>query len=162
MHEVEVRRSRRRRKSVQAYREGAKTVVLIPDHFTKAQEQHYVATMLASLDQREKRRRPGDDELMTRAAALSDAYLDGLATPFSVRWVNNQHSRWGSCTVGDRTIRLSDRLQDMPEWVVDYVLVHELAHLLYADHSPRFWAVVNRYPRTERARGFLEGVTHRR
>ena len=67
---------------------------------------------------------------MARAAALSAAHLDGLAVPASVRWVDNQHRRWGSCTPADRSIRLSSRLRSMPEYVVDYVLVHELVHLL--------------------------------
>ncbi|MEO7981809.1 MAG: M48 family metallopeptidase, partial [Sporichthyaceae bacterium] len=51
------------------------------------------------------------------------------------------------------------RLQGMPSWVVDYVLVHELVHLLVPGHGPDFWAHVDRYPRTERARGYLEGVS---
>jgi predicted metal-dependent hydrolase len=75
-----------------------------------------------------------------------------------VRWVGNQQSRWGSCTPGDRTIRLSQRLQDMPAWVVDYVLLHELAHLLEPGHGPAFWALLRGYPQLERARGYLEGV----
>ena len=79
--------------------------------------------------------------------------------PASVRWVTNQNARWGSCTPGDRTIRLSDRLQQMPGWVVDYVLVHELAHLLEAGHTPEFWAWVDRYPRAEKAKGYLEGYS---
>ncbi len=74
-----------------------------------------------------------------------------------MRWVDNQKSRWGSCTPGDRTIRLSARLQGMPQWVVDYVLIHELAHLLESGHDARFWAWVDNYPRAERARGYLEG-----
>ena len=72
-----------------------------------------------------------------------------------MRWVGNQRSRWGSCSPGDRSIRLSARLQGMPTWVVDYVLVHELAHLAVPDHSPAFWRLVDRYPLSERARGFL-------
>ena len=158
---VEVRRSARRRRTVTAYRELGRTVVLIPAAFSPAEERRWVAQMVAKLQTREERRRRslgGDDELMARARALSAAHLDGAAEPASVRWVDNQHRRWGSCTPADRSIRLSSRLRSMPEYVVDYVLVHELAHLLEAGHDERFWALVARYPRAERARGFLEGV----
>ncbi len=54
-------------------------------------------------------------------------------------------------------IRLSSRLQPMPAWVVDYVLVHELAHLLEPGHGREFHRLVERYPQAERAEGFLEG-----
>ncbi len=75
-----------------------------------------------------------------------------------MRWVTNQNTRWGSCTPSEGTIRLSHRLRTMPPWVIDYVLVHELVHLLVPGHGADFWALVARYPRTERAKGFLEGV----
>jgi predicted metal-dependent hydrolase len=158
---VEVRRSARRRRTVTAYREQGRTVVLIPAAFSPAEERRWVAQMVAKLQTREERRRRslgGDDELMSRARALSAAHLDGLAEPASVRWVDNQQRRWGSCTPADRSIRLSSRLRSMPDYVVDYVLVHELVHLLEPGHDERFWALVARYPRAERARGFLEGV----
>ncbi|WP_198598093.1 M48 metallopeptidase family protein [Blastococcus atacamensis] len=158
---VEVRRSPRRRRTVTAYRELGRTVVLIPAAFSPAEEQRWVAQMVAKLRTREERRKRslgGDTELLARARALSAAHLDGLAEPASVRWVENQHRRWGSCTPADRTIRLSGRLRSMPEYVVDYVLVHELVHLLEPSHDERFWSLVARYPRAERARGFLEGV----
>jgi predicted metal-dependent hydrolase len=154
---VEVRRSKRRRRTVAAYREDGKVVVLVPARFTRAEEQRWVSTMLARLERSERRRRPSDEALSERAAALNGQYLDGRATPASVRWVDNQLSRWGSCTPADRTIRLSTRLQGMPPWVVDYVLVHELAHLVEAGHGTAFWSLVDRYPKAERARGFLEG-----
>ena len=154
---VEVRRSKRRRLTVAAYREDGKVVVLVPARFTRAEEQRWVSTMLARLERSERRRRPSDAALTERAAALNERYLDGRATPASVRWVDNQLSRWGSCTPADRTIRLSTRLQGMPPWVVDYVLVHELAHLVEAGHGTAFWSLVDRYPKAERARGFLEG-----
>ena len=157
--EVEVRRSRRRRRTVSAYRDGERIVVLIPATLTKAQEAEWVDTMVARLKKSEARRRPSDGELMARARRLSDEYLGGLAVPLSVRWVGNQRARWGSCTPGDRSIRLSSRLQAMPSWVVDYVLVHELAHLLEQGHDERFWAWVDRYPRAERAKGYLLGYS---
>ena len=155
---VEVRRSRKRRRTVAAYREDDKVVVLVPARFTRAEEKEWVATMLARLERSEKRRRPSDAGLATRAAELGAKYLDGLAEPLQVRWVANQNSRWGSCTPSDRSIRLSTRLQGMPAWVIDYVLVHELAHLLESGHTPEFWSWVDRYPKAERAKGFLEGV----
>ncbi len=158
---IEVRRSARRRRTVTAYRESGRTVVLIPAAFTPAEERRWVAQMVAKLQTREERRRRsmgGDDDLMARARALSEAHLDGAARPASVRWVDNQQRRWGSCTPSDGSIRLSSRLRTMPAYVVDYVLVHELAHLLEAAHDARFWALVARYPQAERARGFLEGV----
>jgi predicted metal-dependent hydrolase len=133
-------------------------VVLIPARLSPAEEREWVATMLDRLERSEKRRRPSDESLTRRAHGLNDKYLGGLARADSVRWVDNQNSRWGSCTPTDRTIRLSRRLQGMPSWVIDYVLVHELAHLLEPGHTPEFWGWVDRYPKAERAKGFLEGV----
>ncbi|MFE2728977.1 M48 family metallopeptidase [Kitasatospora sp. NPDC059327] len=155
---VEVRRSARRSRTVSAYREGDRTVVLIPARMSHAEEQRWVAQMLEKLAAQESRRVLGDDALAARARELSAAYLGDRARPVQVRWVTNQNSRWGSCTPSERTIRLSHRLQGMPEYVVDYVLLHELAHLLVPDHGPAFWALLEAYPRTERARGYLEGV----
>ena len=155
--EVEVRRSKRRRRTVSAYREGDRIIVLIPASLTRRQEAEWVETMVARIQKSEARRRPTDDDLQSRAAALSDEYLGGLAQPVSVRWVQNQRSRWGSCTPGDRTIRLSARLQGMPQWVIDYVLVHELAHLLAPGHDAAFWAWVDRYPQAQKAQGYLLG-----
>ncbi len=156
---VEVRRSRRRSRTVTAYREGGRTIVAIPARFTRAQEREWVRRMLDRLATQEQRRRPSDDQLVRRAAELNQRYLGGRAVPSSVRWSGNQGRRWGSCSVGDGSIRLSDRLRGMPQWVTDYVLLHELAHLLHAGHGPEFWAELEAYPRTERARGFLEGYS---
>ena len=159
MAEVEIRRSTRRKRTVRAYREGDKTIVLMPAHLTRAQEAEHVRDLVARLDRREQRRAPSDEALMQRAHQLSTRWLDGRAVPTSVRWVTNQNSRWGSCTSVDGSIRLSHRLQGMPEEVVDYVLLHELAHLIEANHSKRFWALLSDFPHAERAKGFLEGVS---
>lgn len=155
--EVEVRRSKRRRRTVSAYRDGDRIVVMIPASLSRKEEAEWVERMLTRLEKSEARRRPTDDALLQRALGLSDRYLGGMATPGSVRWVENQQSRWGSCTPGDRTIRLSARLQGMPPWVIDYVLVHELAHLLEPAHDAHFWSWVDRYPHAERAKGYLLG-----
>lgn len=155
---VQVRRSRRRRRSVTAYRNGDVVVVAIPARFTAAQEREWVDRMVARLEAQERRRRPSDAALAHRAETLSDRYLGGLARPSGVRWAANLTTRWGSCTPADATIRVSTRLRGVPAWVLDYVLLHELAHLLEARHGPAFWALLADYPRTERARGFLEGL----
>ncbi|WP_018658135.1 M48 family metallopeptidase [Actinomadura flavalba] len=141
-----------------AYRDGEKVVVMLPSRLSKAEEEQWIETLLHRLAERERRRRPSDADLHARALDLSRRHLGGRAVPASVRWVDNQHARWGSCTPDDRTIRLSTRLRGMPSWVLDYVLVHELAHLLIPGHGPDFWALVGRYPKSERARGYLEGV----
>jgi predicted metal-dependent hydrolase len=156
---VEVRRSSRRRRTVAAYREGDTVVVMMPARFTRAEEREWVETMLARLDKRDRRRQPSDATLARRASELSRRHLDGQVHPSSVRWADNQLARWGSCSVEEGSIRLSRRLEGMPPWVLDYVLMHELCHLLIPGHTPRFWELVERYPRTERARGYLEGVS---
>jgi hypothetical protein len=156
---IEVRRSRKRVRTVTAYREGDTTVVSIPARFTRAQEREWVHRMVTRLAAQESRRRPSDDQLASRAAELSARYLGGAARPSSVTWSSKQGRRWGSCTPLDGTIRISTRVRGMPRWVLDYVLLHELAHLLQPGHGPAFWALVEAYPRTERARGFLEGVS---
>jgi predicted metal-dependent hydrolase len=156
---VEVRRSTRRRRTVSAYREGDRIVVLLPARLSRREEAEWVETMVARVERAEARRRPSDDDLMRRARGLSDTWLEGRAVPATVRWVDNQRSRWGSCTPVDRSIRLSSRLREMPGWVVDYVLVHELAHLLEAGHNARFWSWVDRYPQAERAKAWLDGYS---
>lgn len=164
---VEVRRSARRRRTVAAFWENGTAVVAIPAHFSGAQEREWVHRMLEKL-RLQGTRRPGDAgrrragndaELAARAAALSAQYLGGRAAPTSVRWVTNQNSRWGSATPSEGTIRLSHKLRPMPQWVIDYVLLHELAHLLVAAHNAAFWRLLAAYPETDRAKAFLEGVS---
>ena len=155
-----MRRSRRRKRTVSAYRRDGKVIVMIPDRFTRAEEAEWVTTMLDRLERSDKRRRRTDDQLMRRAREMCRDYLHDKVEPASVRWVDNMTTRWASCTTSTGEIRLSDRLQTMPAWVVDYVLLHELAHLIEPTHNKRFWHWVERYPRSERARGFLDGVVH--
>ena len=132
-------------------------VLLIPAKMSRAEERRWVLVMAARLAVREKRTRPSDALLLERAEALSARFFGGRAQPSSVRWATNQHGRWGSCTVDDRSIRISTRARGMPGYVLDYVLLHELAHLLVPGHGPDFWAELAGYPKLERARGFLDG-----
>src|SRR3954462_10983525 len=155
---VDVVRSARRRRTISAHRVGDRIVVHVPGRMSRAEESQWVERMARRVLAGEQRSRRSDTELLARARALSARFLDGRARPASVRWVDNQTSRWGSCTPEDASIRLSRRLVGMPDYVVDYVLLHELAHLLVPGHGPQFWAELSGYPRLERARGYLEGV----
>ena len=161
---VEVRRSTRRQCTVSAYREGSRIVVLIPARFSRHEELRWVDEMVAKVAAREsveriRGPRGSDAGLLRRCAELSSRYLEGRARPASVRWVGTMRTRWGSCTPVDRSVRVSVRLRELPSWVLDYVLLHELAHLLVPGHGPDFWALVGRFPRAERARGYLDGVS---
>ena len=155
---VEIRTSTRRRRTVTAYREGDRTIVLVPARMSKRDREQYAAELVERLQRRETRARRSDTDLVTRSRQLSRRWLGGRATPTSVRWVTNQNTRWGSCTPVDGTIRLSDRMQGMPPYVIDAVLLHELAHLVHADHSPEFWALLEPFPDHERAKSYLDGV----
>ncbi|MGH3434058.1 MAG: M48 metallopeptidase family protein [Thermocrispum sp.] len=159
---VEVRRSARRKRTVSAYLDGDTMIVQIPARMTRAEERHWVAEMerklLRNASGRSSPARQSDAALMDRCQDLSTRYLDGRAQPASVRWVPPMRTRWASCTPVEGTIRVSHRLRDVPAWVLDYVLVHELAHLQVAGHNAEFWALCARYPRTERAIGYLEGL----
>lgn len=161
---VEVRRSTRRRRTVSAYREGDHIVVLLPARTTRADEARWVEELVGKIVAREQRSAtsgPGrsDTDLLRRARELNRLHLGGRAVPERVRWVGPLRSRWASCTPAERSIRVSERVRAMPSYVLDYVLVHELAHLLEPGHGPRFWDLVAAYPRTERARGYLDGVS---
>lgn len=163
---VDVRRSRRRTRTMTAYRDGDAIVVLLPARMTRADEQRYVPELVAKVLRGERRRRAprGDAELLARARRLAREVFgaESALSPASIRWVSNQGQRWGSCTPATGEIRLSARLQALPAWVVDYVIVHELAHLVEAHHNDRFWALVSRYDKAERARGYLDGYADAR
>ncbi len=147
---VRVIRSARRKKTVSARMVDGELQVRVPAGLEPADERELVDDMVR---RSARRRRSQDIDLDERVRVLTRRH--GLRTPTSIRWVTNQAGRWGSCTPATGEIRISDRLAGFPPWVVDYVIVHELAHLDVAGHGPDFWAIVDRYPRTERARGFL-------
>ncbi|MEO9223937.1 MAG: M48 family metallopeptidase [Acidimicrobiales bacterium] len=147
---VEIVRSARRKKTVQARMEGGVVRLMVPASMRPGEVDHW-ATEMRRRFQRQTIAKGVD--LDKRAMGLARRY--DLPSPASVRWVTNQQHRWGSCTPASGEIRITDRLAGWPHWVLDYVLVHELAHLLHADHSPAFHEVVDRYPKAERAKGFL-------
>ena len=155
---IRIIRSKNRTKTVQARRRGDVIEVLAPARMSDAELQPIIENLVQRIKRKTSAAELSDADLDARAQELNRTYFDGKLTWQSVRWVTNQNVVNGSCTPSKGTIRISHRLASMPPFVLDYVLVHELAHLLEANHGPRFWALVNRYPKTERARGYLMAV----
>jgi predicted metal-dependent hydrolase len=148
--EVTVIRSAKRRKTAQARLVDGVLEVRIPARASRAEERRLVDGF------RRRYQRAGAAEqidLMARARVLARRH--DLPLPTEIRWVSNQAHRWGSCTPSTGVIRISDRMADFPTWVIDHVVVHELAHLVERDHGPAFAALAARYPLAERAEGYL-------
>ncbi len=156
---LEIHRSPRRRRSASARAQGTGVVLRLPAGIEVAEEELLIERLVAKVTGRTRAERMGGDAaLAARAEVLADHYLDGVR-PTEVRWSGRMEQRVGSCSSGSGRIRISRHLASMPRYVLDHVLVHELAHLLVPDHSPAFHELVARHPDTERAKGFLEGFT---
>ena len=155
---IEVRVSKRRKKTAGAHWEGDRIVVVVPVHLRGAERDQMVESLARRLARHRPHLHASDGQLEQRAAALGRRYLDGV-TPSSIRWSTTQKKRWGSCTLETGEIRISERLRVAPDWVLDAVIVHELAHLIEPNHSPRFSELERRYPRRSDADAFLEGYS---
>lgn len=164
VEDYDVRSSTRRTRTMTAFREGGRLVVVVPEHMTARQRRELIPGLVARFLSKEARQRPprADDELTARTLELYRTYVapytEQPEPTIGVRWVSNMSQRWASCTMSTGEIRVSDRLQSLPSWVVDYVLLHEAAHLVEREHSVRFWEIVSGHAESGRARGFLEGV----
>lgn len=156
--DVEVRVSPRRKKTVGAHWEGDRIVVVVPTHVRGADRDRIVAELVERVERHRPNLHASDEELAARASDLGRRYLGGIE-PASIRWSTSQRKRWGSCTLLTREIRISDRLRAAPTWVLDAVVVHELAHLLEPTHSPRFRELERRHPRQAEAELFLQGYS---
>jgi len=157
--EVKIVRSRRRKRTVEARLEAGVLVVQAPATISDAELAPIVEKLKAKVEKKLRRRQqPSDEALEARARELNRRYFDGKLTWRSIRYVANQVKRFGSCSPSYGTLRISRRVEQMPAWVRDYVIVHELAHLAVPNHSRAFWDLVNRYPKSERARGYLIAI----
>ena len=152
---VKVIRSRRRKKTISARMKNGELIIYLPARMSKSEEGYWVERMKSRILNRRKRVPASDEALMKRAQDINKKYFDGRLSIGSIVYSDKQRKRYGSCTTTNGNIRISTKLGTMPAWVLDYVIVHELAHLVHPDHSKDFWSLVNRYPYSERARGFL-------
>jgi hypothetical protein len=154
--QVTIIRSRRRKKTIQTKSGDGRLWIYLPAGMNPKDEQKWIDRMIQRNERWEQKKtvKQSDSWLIHRAGELNKKYFDGTLN-FSIRFVTNQNSRYGSCTSLDKSIRISDRVKTMPSWVQDYIIIHELTHLIYPDHSKKFWETVNRYRYAERAKGYL-------
>lgn len=154
--QVTIVRSTRRKRTIQTKYADGHLWIYLPAGMSPAVEKKWIDRMIERNQRREQKHRvkQSDTWFLQRAEKLNQTYFAG-ALEFSITFVTNQNSRFGSCTAVDRTIRISDKVKTMPLWVQDYIIIHELAHLLFPDHSKKFWEKVNQYKYAERAKGYL-------
>ncbi len=161
---VTVRRDKRLKKSSRwSWGADGSILLRIPYFLPKKRVGNLLDQIAAQLEKENKlASRRTDAELQLRAERINQRYFKGKVQWRAIRWVSNMQQRLGSCTQGGPTdghIRISDKIKNWPDWVIDYVIAHELVHRIYPNHSDAFWETVTQaYPLTERARGFIQGA----
>ncbi len=157
---IQINRSNRRKKTIEGKIKDNTLHIYLPEGLSKKQEQRYITTIENQIKKKEQRHNLNTNGHLTeRAEMLNEKYFDGQLD-FTIRFVTNQNKKYGSCTPSTKTIRLSHRIADYPQFVQDYLIVHELAHLIHPNHSKAFWDIVDDYPLVERAKGFLYAVEY--
>jgi predicted metal-dependent hydrolase len=163
--EVEISHDGRLRTRIHWEVRGSQVRIRVPRGMAGKELDRHVAEIVARVKrQRAQSRGRADQDLEALARQINRSYFGGEIRWNSIRWVSNMHKRLGSCSTGGATdgdIRISDSIRGWPQWVIDYLVAHELAHCKVPGHGLEFWALVSRYPKTERARGFLLGVAFR-
>lgn len=156
--EIVVIRSTRRKRNIAAYRQGGQIIVSIPARLSKADERAVVPEMVAKIRASEATRSIDESVLSTRTINLLALWAPEITErPTSVTWKGAMNERWGSCTSVDGTIRISQRLETVPDYVLDFVLFHEGIHLRFGDHGSQFQEVLARFPQVELAQAYLDG-----
>lgn len=162
--QVDFRRDKRLKKTSRWERRTDGTLLVrVPFRFPRYKVNSLLEQVASQIDKTEALRiKRTDTDLQERAEIINRKYFEGKISWNAIRWVSNMEARLGSCTKGGATdgqIRLSEKIKNWPEWVVDYVIAHELMHRKHSNHSPEFWSDLQAaYPLTERARGFISGI----
>lgn len=157
---VEVIRSKKRKKTVQAKVVKNTLLIYLPAGLKQSEESRWIRKMKQQIERKQRKQALNStNQLQQRAEYINNKYFDGKLD-FSIQFVTNQTSKHGSCTPASKTIRISDEIADYPRYVQDYLIMHELTHLLYPNHSQQFWKKVNEYHYVERAKGFLHATEY--
>ena len=161
--DVKIIRSRRRKKTISAREVDGAIHLYLPIGLSREEESRYVQWAKKRFEAQRRKKElmenNTDEMLEKRARELNKRYFSGELSWVQICYTTEQNARtFGICNTTNKTIRISDRLLKMPKFVHDYVVVHELAHLKVPRHGPDFWKLVNGYPKTERARGYLMAI----
>jgi predicted metal-dependent hydrolase len=158
--EIRIIRSKRRKKTAQAVIKNNEIVISIPHRMTKSEENRVVDRLTGRLlDKKRIDEMNVEENLLNRAGKLNDRYFDGKLVINSVKFVQDRKTTFATCYFKKGEIRVSECLKTAPKWVLDYVLIHEMTHIIHQDHSREFWKTVYRFPLTERARGYLMAMS---
>ncbi|MDD5661501.1 MAG: M48 family metallopeptidase [Candidatus Omnitrophica bacterium] len=154
--EVKIIRSPKRRRTVSARLVQGTLLVNAPLLISQGRLEKIIANFKLRFER--KKLKDGlnkNDNLVERASRINEKFFGNTLKVNSIEYVTGQNTRFGCCNCRLANIRISHRVGFMPDWVRDYVLLHEMAHLVEPNHSKAFWDIVNRYKFTERARGYL-------
>ena len=154
--EIKIIRSPRRKRTVSARMVNSCLVVSAPSAISEENLTKIVSDFKLKFEKKKlKEELDRNQPLSLIAASLNEKYFSSQLKINSIEYVTTQNSKYGCCNYNDGHIRISHKVGFMPKWVRDYVLIHEMAHLIVPNHSKAFWDIVYRYELAERARGFL-------
>lgn len=157
--EIKIIRSTKRRRTVSASLKQGTMIVHAPQFIKDPQLDKIVKDLQKRIEKRQlKKELNKTQDLNVIAQRLNKEYFNGQLHWQSIQYSTNQTRKFGVCYFHSKRILISHRLTLYPVFVRDYVIVHELAHLRCPNHSQEFWRMVNQYPLTERARGYLLAV----
>jgi predicted metal-dependent hydrolase len=156
INSIKILRSKKRRRTVSARLVKDILIVRAPENIPESRLEKVIAELKAKIERKQLKEDLNKREnLVQRAREFNLRYFENKLNISSIEYVTDQHSKFGCCNYRTGRIRISHRISAMPQWVRDYVIIHELAHLVVPGHSQAFWNIVNRYKLTERARGYL-------
>ncbi len=158
--QIELIRSKKRKKTIEGKIIDTTLRIYLPDNLSTKDEKRYIKTITEKMEKKHlKKQLNSNTDLQNRAAKINKQYFNDQLD-YSIQFVTNQQKKYGSCTPASKSIRISDQIADYPSFVQDYLIIHELAHLIHANHSKAFWELVHKYPYVERAKGFLYAVEY--
>jgi len=155
---IQIIRSSKRQKTIQSRIVENVLRIYLPENLTNIEEEKWIKIMVDKNNDRKLKKEINTNNLLQkRANELNKKFFKNNLN-FKIKFVSNQTSKFGSCTPKTKMIRISDKVATMPQWVQDYVIIHELAHLIHPNHSKNFWSKVNKYRYVERAKGYLIAI----